>query len=959
MHYDNLLLIIIIKNIGLLLMQRLIIQILSVLLIMVSCVPSVHEGANMDAGKQEIEKLAKQMAKVDSLDCFIHQHRKNNYALSIAYKIRGKELRDKSRFREALNAHYKSLEYALAAQDTNEIIQAYNNLGTNFRRMGILDEASNNHYTALRYCENWSDTISDVAKKNKVVSLNGIGNIHLTLGNAEIAMQAFGKALEGEKKLGSYLGQAINYANIGSILETKGETAKAYIYYQESMKFNRLAQSNLGIALCHNHLGRMAEKQKNWKEALEHYQSSGQLMEENSDRWHWLEAHIAIARVYLLQNLRGKAEPYIERSEQEALNIHSPEHLSEIYRLKSLVCQQAGNFKEAISHYEKSLAYTDSVMNEKNKSNTLNLQMKYERNKAQKTINVAQNAYRTEQKSKNTILIGSVLFAILAVTIILLLLYIQRIRLRTNRQLKRTIQMRSTFFTNITHEFRTPLTVVIGLAEQLKKQELGKKDVDDYLDTIIRQSRSLLGLVNQLLDAAKSAPGMEQQKWVHADIVSYIRLVLDGYRCYLNAKHIQLIFTTQVQTLQADYIPEYINKILQNVLGNAIKFAPKEGMIQVHLGTASDKQLILQITDNGQGISKEELPYIFDAFYQGANSKNNMGTGIGLAFVKQMVESMNGSITAANSKEGGAEFTIRIPLQNPKAHIEIRVEESEPALSSLPENDEKPAEACDITVIDEEPLENANPLILIVEDNQDVSFYIHKLVEGKYRIRHAHNGCEALNVCNENMPDLIITDLMMPEMDGYTLCQNIRSSQTLNHIPIIITTAKSEETDRLKGIQVGAEAYLLKPFNADELLLQIENILNQRRILREKYSKALCEGNTGNVELRPADRDFLNNLTEFIHQHLAEKALNAEMVADKFCVSKSQLNRKIRAITNYSTTAYILLIRMEKAKRLLVSTEQPIGEIAMNCGFEDTSYFTRVFKQLFSTTPSLFRKTPQ
>lgn len=765
-------------------------------------------------------------------------------------------------------------------------------------------------------------------------------------------MQAFSKALEGEKELGSYLGQAINYANIGSILEMEGETARAYICYQESMKFNRLAHSNLGIALCHNHLGRMAEKQKNWEEALEHYQSSSQIMKEHSDRWHWLEAYIAIARVYLLQNLREKAEPYIERSEQEALDIHSPEHLAEIYRLKSLSCQQVGNFREAISHYEKSSAYTDSVMNEKNKNNTLNLQMKYELMWLKALIAQSRNP-------KKTLLVCSVFFAILAITIILLLLYVQRICLRTNRQLKRTIQMRSTFFTNITHEFRTPLTVVIGLAEQLKKGELGKKDVDDYLETIIRQSRNLLRLVNQLLDAAKSAPGMEQQKWVHADIVSYIRLVLDGYRCYLNAKHIQLIFTTQVQTLQADYIPEYINKILQNVLGNAIKFAPKEGMIQVHLGTASDKLLILQITDNGQGISKEELPYIFDAFYQGSNSKNNMGTGIGLAFVKQMVESMNGSITAANSKEGGAEFTIRIPLQNPKAHIEIRVEESEPALSSLPENNEKPAEACDITVIDEEPLENANPLILIVEDNQDVSFYIHKLVEGKYRIRHAHNGCEALNVCNENMPDLIITDLMMPEMDGYTLCQNIRSSQTLNHIPIIITTAKSEETDRLKGIQVGAEAYLLKPFNADELLLQIENILNQRRILREKYSKALCEGNTGNVELRPADRDFLNNLTEFIHQHLAEKALNAEMVADKFCVSKSQLNRKIRAITNYSTTAYILLIRMEKAKRLLVSTEQPIGEIAMNCGFEDTSYFTRVFKQLFSTTPSLFRKTPQ
>lgn len=940
-------------------MQRLIIQILSVLLIMTNCVPSVNEGTGLDIEKQEIEKRAKRMAESDSLDWFIRQCGGNNYALSIAYKIKGKKLRDISYFREALNAHYKGLEYALASQDTNEIIQAYNNLGTNFRRMGILDEASNNHYTALRYCENWSDTISEVAKKNRVVSLNGIGNIHLTLGNTEIAMQAFSKALEGEKELGSYLGQAINYANIGSILEMEGETARAYICYQESMKFNRLAHSNLGIALCHNHLGRMAEKQKNWEEALEHYQSSSQIMKEHSDRWHWLEAYIAIARVYLLQNLREKAEPYIERSEQEALDIHSPEHLAEIYRLKSLSCQQVGNFREAISHYEKSSAYTDSVMNEKNKNNTLNLQMKYERSKAQKTVNVAQSAYRAEQKSKKTLLVCSVFFAILAITIILLLLYVQRIRLRTNRQLKRTIQMRSTFFTNITHEFRTPLTVVIGLAEQLKKGELGKKDVDDYLETIIRQSRNLLRLVNQLLDAAKSAPGMEQQKWVHADIVSYIRLVLDGYRCYLNAKHIQLVFTTQVQTLQVDYIPEYINKILQNLLGNAIKFVPEEGVIQVHLATVLDKQLILQISDNGQGISEEELPYIFDAFYQGLNNKNNTGTGIGLAFVKQMVESMNGSITAANSKEGGAEFTIRMSLQNPKARVEVQTDENESALNCLSKTDKGFTEANGITVVDEEPSENVNPLILVVEDNQDVAFYIHKLIESKYRIKHAHNGYEALNVCNENMPDLIITDLMMPEMDGYTLCQNIRSSQTFNHIPIIITTAKSEETDRLKGIQVGAEAYLLKPFNADELLLQIENILNLRRTLREKYSKALYEGNTECVELRPADRDFLNNLAEFIHQHLAEKALNAEMLANKFCVSKSQLNRKIRAITNYSTTAYILLIRMEKAKRLLVSTEQPIGEIAMNCGFEDTSYFTRVFKQLFSTTPSLFRKTPQ
>lgn len=237
------------------------------------------------------------------------------------------------------------------------------------------------------------------------------------------------------------------------------------------------------------------------------------------------------------------------------------------------------------------------------------------------------------------------------------------------------------------------------------------------------------------------------------------------------------------------------------------------------------------------------------------------------------------------------------------------------------------------------------------------SYYIGRLLNGAYQIVYARNGAEGLEIAAEQMPDLILTDLMMPEMDGYELCRRVRESEVLNHIPIIIITAKSGGKERVCGLEVGADAYLEKPFYAEELNIRITKFLEQRRLLREKYSKAMREGTELNVKLNPADQDFLAHLNDYIYALMSNHGLNSDMVADKMCMSRSQLNRKVRAITGYNTSAYILQMRMERSKRLLASTEELIGDIALKCGFEDANYFARLFKQIFNVTPSQYRKS--
>lgn len=918
-----------------------------------ACTSPLVQSDLPDETRKMIDSTVRVTPGIDSLSILLDHFEAegNKYGMMCASKALGKRYRDAAKFNEAVIYHRQALGLAEQLCDTVEIIQICNQIGTNFRRMGIMDEASTYHYKALALCEQYHDKSSFVALKNRVVSLNGIGNVQLSMENYNAAITAFRQALSGEQQLNSELGQAINYANIGAIFEKQGMIDSAWIYYRRSMQHNQAAGSDLGISLCHTYFGNLLEKDKQWDNAIREYRSAYDLMEKSQDRWHWIESCIALARVNISKGDMNSAQEYLTRASRTAKEMQSREHLREVYWLNYLYYEKLGNCPKAFENYKLSREYADSVSNIENTVHLQNLRVNFEKEKSSREMALIQENYRMEHRTKNIILFAGIFILLLTVTVIAILLYVVRMKSRTQKIMRHMETERNKFFTNITHEFRTPLTVILGLANQLSEKTGKDQESSASLQTIIRQGNHLLSLVNQLLNISKVRSSIEEPDWRTGDIVAFIRMIVENFQIFAQQKHLNLIFASRQTFLQVDFVPEYFRKIMHNLLSNALKYTPKGGNIFV-TATQEKDNVVIQIADSGKGIDKQDLPHIFETFYQGNNSCMDMGTGVGLSLAKQMVETMGGEITVKSAIGKGSVFVVKLPLKHGTSQWE-KWSPGEADKSTIP------AVTAPDPVLHE--ADSSNPdttTILLVEDNQDVAFYIGGLLKDRYRLLYARDGKEGLEKAAEYMPDLILTDLMMPGMDGFDLCREIRSSIVLNHIPIIIITAKSEDIDKVQGIEAGADAYLLKPFNTDELYVRIDKLLEQRRTLREKYSRALRDNCTDTVKLLPADQAFIDRLTDIIYSQISDTTLNSDRIAEKMCISKSQLNRKVRVITGGSTAVYILHMRMEKARRLLSSNDMPIGDIAMQCGFEDAGYFGRVFKQIFRMTPSQYRKKP-
>lgn len=867
----------------------------------------------------------------------------------LAYREIGKMYRNKSNFLDAIDAHKKGLTIALELRDTLEIIQAYNNLGTNFRRLGILDEASSHHYEALSYCELYSDNQSKSAKKSRVVSMNGIGNVYLTLENMVAADSMFRMALKGEHELNSALGQAINYANIGAIFEYNGVLDSAWQYYNSSMEYNKEAKSDLGISLCYAHFGRIYEKQQEWDKAIEEYKSGYDLMYNKSDSWHWLESCLSLARVYISKGNLAEAQNYLNQAYTTALKINSLEHIAEAYRVNFLLYEKQGNAQKALDSFIKSRLYADSVSSTNKVNHMNNVRINYERGQRRNEVNLIQSNFEMERRSKRMFVVVSLITLLFALTIIFFLWYSLHMRAKTQAVMKRLEVTRNNFFTNITHEFRTPLTIILGLSKQLMSGELVDGQNTKSVATMIHNhGNSLLELINQLLDISKIKSEIGEPEWEKGDIVAYLRMMNDSFHIEARQNKIELYFAPEDTSIIMEFVPNYINKIMRNLLSNAIKYTPEYGKIFITC-KQNGEFVEIRVADTGVGIAKEDISHIFQPFYQGKNSNSVVGSGVGLSMVRQIVEVIGGQITVHSTPGNGAVFTVTLPMQHGKVGWE----------GTFISQSSKVKSKFDSILNDGDPSNIVKPMVLIVEDNTDIAYYIGTLLQNEYNLFYASNGLEGLTKATDLMPDMIITDLMMPEMDGYELCSQIRSSDLLNHIPIIVITAKSTEEDRIKGINIGADAYLYKPFNAEELNSQVNMLLESRRLLRNKFSNIDEKESRQNDDatLSSEESDFLNKLTDVVYSLMNNNDLNIENISSRMFMSSSQLRRRILSITGETTSTYILQIRISKAKRLLdASIDMPIGDIAMKCGFDDNAHFTRSFKIVTQMTPSQYRK---
>lgn len=856
----------------------------------------------------------------------------------------GKRYRESSDFDKALSFHIEALSVAEQLNDTSQMVQILNQTGTDYRRIGILEEASKYHYKALALSDIYIKSHTDYnSRKNRVVSLNGIGNIYLTLEDYDSAKDIFRMSLAGEKELGSALGQAINYANLGYIFEAEGQIDSAKVYYGLSMDFNREAGSDMGVSLCHGHFGRLAEDSGELDKALDEYRQAYEIMYDDPDRWHWIESCISLARVHLKRNEPKQAESYLMEGIETAQQIGSLEFLAQVYQLSSQWHEQNGRFGRALEDYRKSVEYSDQVVNEKNLTQLQNLRLNHEREKSRiETDNLRQGyeSKRVKQRMMVFVSLGGFALALIAIAF---LFYVLKLRARSQRIMRQMAKTRQNFFTNITHEFRTPLTVIMGMAADLKSRCTDKATIRDF-DILLRNADSLLLLVNQLLDIAKVNTAVGRPDWRHGDVITLLKMNIENIKPYADRSLIDLEFASSDQEIQMDFIPDYINKIATNLLSNAVKFSNKGDKVSV-MASAESGNLVLTVSDTGSGIDSEDLQKIFEPFYQGSNSSGRTGTGIGLPLVKQMSLAMGGRTDVYSIKGQGSSFVVTLPLKHsgteqlPHMTVDGSISVFDTGHTSAPKD-----------------IDCERYRILIVEDNEDIAEYIGRVLEDDYHLIFAQSGEHGLAKAEEYIPDIIISDVMMPGMDGYEMCGKIRNSETLNHIPIIIITARNEDEDRMTGLKCGADAYLVKPFNPDELKTLTVNILKAKELLRRKLTEVMEDGNEASAEIPEAEKAFITKLHSIVMTDISNPELNSEQIADKVFMSRSQLNRKVKAITGIDTASYIRRTRMSYAGQLLNSSDISVGDIVIQCGFESASHFSKTFRQHFGMTPSEYRK---
>ena len=536
-------------------------------------------------------------------------------------------------------------------------------------------------------------------------------------------------------------------------------------------------------------------------------------------------------------------------------------------------------------------------------------------------------------------------------------------KLKTIRSLKRVEHIRSDIFAKITHEFRTPLTTIIGLSRQMREmKDISPNHAGAFLSAIERQSKNLSFLINQLLDITNLQSEVNTIEWKTGNIVSFVNMVTESFAILASGKDIDLQFFSKEKEVETDFVPDYLNKILNNLIGNAIKYS--EGGTHIYVMTEisekDKKKFIIKVIDNGVGISKDDLPYLFDLFYQTNQNKVKEGNGIGLTITKQLVEVSGGKIDVMSEPGKGTTFTITIPIQVSEKILYSHWKQDVEAESSYPSSEL--TNSTDGFFIDKISKDDTRYTILLVEDNKDIAIFIRSIFpNNKYNIVYCSNGEDAYKLVESTVPDIIITDIIMPKKNGIELIKDIKTSSLLNHIPIIIISAKNRNEDIYEGLKVGADTYLAKPFQPEELKIRVNNLLASRNLLIEKYRRTVLKEDK-NSDIRDevsANAEFLRLATDLIYREMKNPDFTPTMLSEELAISMSQLNKKLNAITGYPTSTYILQVKLSNAKKLLSNESKTIGEIAAECGIYDVNYFSRVFKRHTGFTPTQFRRLPQ
>ncbi|MEM7380696.1 MAG: response regulator, partial [Bacteroidota bacterium] len=745
----------------------------------------------------------------------------------------------------------------------------------------------------------------------------GLGLVYENIYEYDKALDYYLKALAINRRNNIPLNTAINLVNIGDLYLNLNEFGKALPYFNESLDINQKINNQQGVASVTRHLAQLYQKTGELKRSIDYASTS-------------LDVSRKIGRKVI------SAEVSLILSQNHA-------------ELKEY--EKALRFSRLHNQYNDSLYDATRLKELSSLENRFEVQQKEQELKIQdQTIALLNRDSKIDRLWRNILAGGLLLIGILG----FLVYKFQRLKNRKNAQLLATQQTvtnklqeldraKSRFFANISHEFRTPLTLIKGPIEHLAghpSQNLSR----EKLGMIQRNTERLLELVDQLLDLSKLDAGSLKLEKTEADIFGFLRAVASSFDSHATERHISYITQIPANALFASFDKDKLEKVIYNLLSNAFKFSSSGSEVLLNISHAGE-QLNVVVKDSGKGIKPEQLPYIFDRFYRAEDDMASQGTGIGLGLTRELTTLMGGSIDVQSEFGTGSVFSLELPI----IPLAGKTDVAEAKSSKAKQNTDLPLP--ELQEMDDE----VKPTILLTEDHKDMRRYVSEVLSGSFRVLEAKNGTQGLKKALTNPPDLIITDLMMPEMDGMQFCKLIKSNIISSHIPVIMLTAKSGTEHKIHGLETGADDYLTKPFEPEELLARVKNLILQRKRLRESYSKLKTQIHPKGIAVNSIDENFLERVHRLLEDNYMDPDFGVPQFHKAMAMSRAQFHRKIRALCNETPGALLRNFRLKRAAQLLSQDADHISRIAYGVGFNSLSYFTKCFKDFYGVAPSSYQ----
>ena len=881
--------------------------------------------------------------------------------------------RQQAEYEKALGYYNKSLEIRKEIGELKGMASVYNSLGILYNNQDNLTVALDYYQKALRAFEEFDDQMG-IARTRQ-----NIGLLYMKLNEPEKAVEYLLLSMAYFEKM-NYLGYLfISYNNIGVIYKDLRQFDTAKIYLNKSLEASKRMNDKSNISRSQINLGNIEKIQGHFERAKEYYTDALPYLEEKNDIKNLANLYFGLGSLHNKFDMFSAGRRWCEKG-YELSNKHN--FLEE--KLLNCECltdanKNLGNISKAFAYLTEYYALRDTIQRLANMEELTRLELQYEFDKQHMVDSLAMeedklkqelvyqedlNAQKTQRNAFMFVGAGVFIFALLLYS---RLLFVRRVNHKLedkNKIIEReklraeeSERSKERFFNNVSHEFRTPLTLILGPLDKIISKT---KDIQLKYDLNImqRNANRLYYMINELLNLYKLESGKIKLRARYQDIGQFVYRYIQSFEPLAQQKNIKLAFTADSKMLEVYFDSEKMEKVLGNLLSNAFKFVDAGGKVEVSVTRKSISAennyegVLISVADDGIGIPPDKIEHVFDRFYQvdESLSRNYEGTGIGLSLTKELVELHHGYIRAESKPGKGAAFYFFLPFGRDHLNDDEIVEEKEEIIiSGKPTTTARPDEEDPLVKIDKK---DDLPVLLVVEDNPDMRTYIKSELSESYLVLEANNGEEGLKVAMDSIPDLIISDIMMPKMDGNVMTLKLKSLELTSHIPVILVTARTTVEQKIEGLETGADAYLSKPFNSRELRVRVKKLIEQRSQLQARFANNLDNAiRLADTNITSMDQQFLEKALALVEANISNQEFTVENFGREMAMSRVQLHRKLTALTNQSASRFIRTIRLKHAAEFLSKDGANVTETAYKFGFNNLSYFAKCFSEDYGMSP--------